>query len=256
MEGTEPYPQWQAHVGHEVPADPVKQPARDGAIGLDRNVGQATDRDGTVYALPDTERLDAQCPRLVGDLGRQQGLGSQGPLSTVEPGTARERATRAAAPPAAAPARPCHPPGPPHAGGHGACRGSGGPEHEGQDGLRQGHRGGTRPEREAEGRTAPQPSGGRWERPGTEAGPQGRGAGQGEPGACVADVQPVRPRPQDPPTVTDNVQGPAGSRPIPTTVEVICIPARTGLSYASVPAHGTGAAARPGGNAVGDPRVP
>ena len=53
----------------------MKQPARDGAIGLDRNVGQATDRDGTVYALPDTERLDAQCPRLVGDLRRRQGWG-------------------------------------------------------------------------------------------------------------------------------------------------------------------------------------
>ena len=73
MEGTEPYPQWQAHVGHAGPADPVKQSARDGALGLDRNVGQATNRDGTVYARPDTEQLVAQCPRWEGDPDRRQG---------------------------------------------------------------------------------------------------------------------------------------------------------------------------------------
>ena len=75
MEGTEPYPQWHAHVGHAGPADPVQQSAREEALGLDRNVGQATDRDGTVYALPDTERPAAQCPRWEGDPGRRQGWG-------------------------------------------------------------------------------------------------------------------------------------------------------------------------------------
>ena len=106
--------------------------------------------------------------------------------------------------------------GPPHASGHGACRSRGGPEHEGRDGLRQGHEGGTRPEPEAAGRTAPQPAGARRARPGTEAGPQGRGAGHGEPGAYFTNMQPVRSRPQDPPTVADTIWvWPAGSRPTP-----------------------------------------
>ena len=56
-------------------------------------------------------------------------------------------------------------------------------------------------------------------RPGTEAGPQGRGAGQGEPGVYFTNMQPVRPRPQDPPTVADTIWvWPAGSRPTPATV--------------------------------------
>ncbi|MDE0671294.1 MAG: transposase, partial [Caldilineaceae bacterium] len=43
MEGTEQHPKWYAYVCYEVPAEQVKQPAPDGALGLDRNVGQATD---------------------------------------------------------------------------------------------------------------------------------------------------------------------------------------------------------------------
>ena len=50
-----------------LPGLPVRLPAR--------GPGQATDRDGTVYALPDTERPTAQCPRLGGDPGRRQGWG-------------------------------------------------------------------------------------------------------------------------------------------------------------------------------------
>ena len=67
--------------------------------------------------------------------------------------------------------------------------------------------------------TAPQPVGARRPRPGTEAGPQDRGARQGEPGAYFTNRQPVWPRPQDPPTVADTIWvWPAGSRPTPTTV--------------------------------------
>ncbi len=71
---------------------------------------------------------------------------------------------------------------------------------------------GTWPEPEAEGRTARQPAGARRARPRTEA-------GQGEPGAYFTNMQPVRPRPQDPPTVADTIcVWPAGSKPTPTTV--------------------------------------
>ncbi len=74
-EGTEPHPKWYAHVCYEVPAEQVKQPAPDGALGLDRNVGQATDNEGTVYALPDTDPLDANIKRKQRELSRKQGWG-------------------------------------------------------------------------------------------------------------------------------------------------------------------------------------
>ena len=73
MEGTERYPKWYAHVCYAVSAEQVKQPAEDGALGLDRNVGQATDSDGTVYAMPDTDRLDARIARKQRDLSRKHG---------------------------------------------------------------------------------------------------------------------------------------------------------------------------------------
>ena len=145
--------------------------------------------------------------------------------------------------------------GPPHAGGHGACRGRGGPEHEGRDGLRQGYGGGTRPEPEAAGRTAPQPAGARRARPGSEAGPQGRGADHGEPSAYIANMQPMRPRPQDPPTVADTIRvWPAGSRPTSATVGGD-LDSGTGGAFrmGSVPGRGTGAAAPARGRARGDP---
>ena len=75
MEGTEQHPKWYAHVCYEVPAEQVKQPAADGALGLDCNVGQATDSDGTVYAMPDTDKLDAQIARKQRELSRKQGWG-------------------------------------------------------------------------------------------------------------------------------------------------------------------------------------
>ena len=75
MEGTEQHPQWYAYVCYAVPAEQVRQGAPDGALGLDRNVGQATDSDGTRYAMPDTEQLDAQIARKQRELGRKQGWG-------------------------------------------------------------------------------------------------------------------------------------------------------------------------------------
>ncbi|MDE0671737.1 MAG: hypothetical protein OXH72_08350, partial [Caldilineaceae bacterium] len=75
MEGTEQHPKWYAYVCYEVPAEQVKQPAPDGALGLDRNVGQATDSEGTVYAMPDTDKLDAQIARKQRELSRKQGWG-------------------------------------------------------------------------------------------------------------------------------------------------------------------------------------
>ncbi|MCY4520543.1 MAG: transposase [Caldilineaceae bacterium] len=74
-EVSDPYPKWYAYVCYEVPAERTRQPAADGALGLDRNVGQATDSDGVVYAMPDTERLDAQIARKQRELSRKQGWG-------------------------------------------------------------------------------------------------------------------------------------------------------------------------------------
>ena len=62
-EGTERHPRWYAYVFHEVPADRLPAPAATGALGVDRNVGQATDSNGRVYALPDTANLDTNIKR-------------------------------------------------------------------------------------------------------------------------------------------------------------------------------------------------
>ena len=75
MEGTEQHPKWYAYVCYAVPAAQVKQPAPDGALGLDRNVGQATDSEGTVYALPDTDKLDANIQRKQRELSCKRGWG-------------------------------------------------------------------------------------------------------------------------------------------------------------------------------------
>ena len=75
MEGTEQHPKWYAYVCYAVPAAQVQPPAADGALGLDRNVGQATDSEGTVYAMPDTDPLDAQIARKQRELSRKQGWG-------------------------------------------------------------------------------------------------------------------------------------------------------------------------------------
>ena len=82
-EGTERHPRWYAHVFHEVPADRVRPPAATGALGVDRNVGQATDSDGRVYALPDTANLDANIKRKQrkADKARERSRRNGQPLS-------------------------------------------------------------------------------------------------------------------------------------------------------------------------------
>lgn len=47
-EGTEQLPKRQAYVCYAVPALQVRQPAPDGVLGLDRNVGQARDSESTM----------------------------------------------------------------------------------------------------------------------------------------------------------------------------------------------------------------
>ena len=74
-EGTEERPKWYAYVFHEVPAEELKQPAWTGAMGVDRNVGQATDSNNKVYAVPDDPQLDARIKRKQRELGRRQGWG-------------------------------------------------------------------------------------------------------------------------------------------------------------------------------------
>ena len=62
-EGTDRHPKWYATVVYAVPVAQLKPPADDGELGVDRNVGQATDSDGEVYAQPDTTKLDGNIKR-------------------------------------------------------------------------------------------------------------------------------------------------------------------------------------------------
>ena len=63
QEGTDRHPKWYANVFYAVPADQLRESAADGELGVDRNVRQATDSDGEVYAQPDTSNLDANIKR-------------------------------------------------------------------------------------------------------------------------------------------------------------------------------------------------
>ena len=67
-------PKWYACIVFEVPVDhpDVCQPAAEGAVGVDRNVGQATDSTGAVHALPDTTVEDAKIKRYRRRMARQQ----------------------------------------------------------------------------------------------------------------------------------------------------------------------------------------
>ena len=58
-------------------ADRVPVGADDGVLGLDRNLGQATDSEGTVYAMASTVRLDVRIVRKQRELSRKQGWGPQ-----------------------------------------------------------------------------------------------------------------------------------------------------------------------------------
>ena len=67
-------PKWYAYIVFEVPEDhpDVCRPAETGAVGIDRNVGQATDSTGEVHALPDTTVEDAKIKRYQRRMARQQ----------------------------------------------------------------------------------------------------------------------------------------------------------------------------------------
>ena len=74
-EGTEDHPKWYAYVFYEVPAEQLKQPTWTGAIGVDRNVGQATDSHNEVYAVPDDPKLEGKIKRKQRELSRKKGWG-------------------------------------------------------------------------------------------------------------------------------------------------------------------------------------
>ncbi len=63
QEGTRTRPRWYAYVVYQVPVTQVRQGAQAGVLGLDRNVGQATDSDGTVRRMTDTTQLDSKRKR-------------------------------------------------------------------------------------------------------------------------------------------------------------------------------------------------
>ncbi len=82
-EGTDWHPKWYANVMYEVPVAQLKPPAANGELGVDRNVGQATDSDGEVYAQPDTDKLDANIKRKQrqADKARERSRKSGKPMS-------------------------------------------------------------------------------------------------------------------------------------------------------------------------------
>ena len=62
-EGTERHPRWYAVVSYKVPAEMLRLGSPTGAVGVDRNVGQATDSDGEVYEVPTDPKLEANIKR-------------------------------------------------------------------------------------------------------------------------------------------------------------------------------------------------
>ena len=82
--GTAVRPKWYVHVTYAVPISKVKKGAADGTVGLDRNVGQATDSEGAVYPMTHTARLDTkirhkqrlQARKVKGSIRRRR-LGGQ-----------------------------------------------------------------------------------------------------------------------------------------------------------------------------------
>ena len=63
QEGTRARPQWYAYLTYAVPAPAVRTGAASGVLGLDRNVGQVTDSEGTLYPMTDLGRLQAKTAR-------------------------------------------------------------------------------------------------------------------------------------------------------------------------------------------------
>ncbi len=58
--------------GLAVPAAQVRQGAAEGILGLDRNVGQCTDSQGTAHKMADTARLDVKLKRKQRHLARKR----------------------------------------------------------------------------------------------------------------------------------------------------------------------------------------
>ena len=54
---------WYAYLTYAVPAPAVRTGAATGVLGLDRNVGQVTDSEGTLYPMTDLGRLQAKTAR-------------------------------------------------------------------------------------------------------------------------------------------------------------------------------------------------
>ncbi len=74
-EGTAIRSRWYAYIVYAVPAVPVHQVkpwAQTGVLGLDRNVGQATDSTGTVHCMTNQARLNAQIKRHQRCLARKK----------------------------------------------------------------------------------------------------------------------------------------------------------------------------------------
>ena len=63
QEGTRARPKWYVYLTYAVPAASVRQGAAAGVLGLDRNVGQVTDSEGTRYPMTDLGRLESQLAR-------------------------------------------------------------------------------------------------------------------------------------------------------------------------------------------------
>ena len=203
-----------------------------------RSVGQATDRDRTVYARPNTKRL-------AGNPRRQQGRGPKDrrtPADTAHAVVGEDLNTKA---------------------GTASAKGTGtepGRNLNTKAGTASAKGTGTEPGRNLKrkaGRYRSLPArGGRG--PERKPAPQGRGAGHGEPGACFTNRQPVRSRPQNPPTVADTIcVWPAGSRPTPAAVGGD-LDSGAGGAFLWGPLRGAGKGLPHGQGAisVGDPRDP
>ena len=207
MEGTEQHPKWYAYVCYAVPAEQVKQPAPDGALGLDRNVGQATDSEGTVYAMPDTDPLDAQIAHKQRELSRKQGWGPKdkrpksnrgrrvnGQLQKMHRKRARKRDNAT----------------------HQTSRTIADTAHTpwwwrilNTKAMTQSAKGTVEKPRQAgqaEVGAQPRHPGQRLGRVGAQAGLQDGGPAEGGPGLHVADVQPLRPCPPGQPAVAGGVR--------------------------------------------------
>ena len=67
-------PKWYAYIVFEVPVDhpDVVPPPADGAVGVDRNVGQATDSTGRRHTVTDDPRETARIKRYQRRMARQQ----------------------------------------------------------------------------------------------------------------------------------------------------------------------------------------